>query len=108
MYDGYTALDLNELAQTSDYNSLNPGTMATFLDYKYATPDIVYKANSQVDAMITDMRQSDPYKAAVKELEVVRGKEISIGKHTHVNSMRLTLKLPVISLLRCIVLLLVL
>ena len=80
MYDGYTALDLNELAQTSEYNNLNPGTMATFLDYKYATPDVVYKANSQVDAMITDLRQSDPYKAAVKELEVVRGKEVSIGK----------------------------
>lgn len=80
MYDGYTALDLNELAQTAEYNNLNPGTMATFLDYKYATPDVVYKANSQVDAMITDLRQSDPYKAAVKELEVVRGKEVSIGK----------------------------
>ena len=81
MYDGYTALDLNELAQTSEYNNLNPGTMATFLDYKYATPDVVYKANSQVDAMITDMRQSDPYKAAVKELEAVRRKEVSaIGK----------------------------
>ncbi len=79
VYDGYTSLDLNELAQTSDYVSLNPGTMASFLDYRYATPDIVYKANSQVDALITDMRQSDPYKAAVKQLEVVRGKEISIG-----------------------------
>jgi hypothetical protein len=45
MYDGYTALDLNELAQTSEYTSLNPGTMATFLDYKYATPDVVYKAS---------------------------------------------------------------
>ena len=55
MYDGYTALDLNELAQTAEYNSLNPGTMASFLDYKYATPEVVYKASDAVDTQIKDM-----------------------------------------------------
>ena len=80
MYDGYTALDLNELAQTAEYNNMNPGTMATFLDYKYATPDVVYKANTQVDGLITDLRNSDPYKAQVKIINDIRTREAKIGK----------------------------
>ena len=72
MYDGYTALDLNELAQTAEYNSLNPGTMASFLDYKYATPEVVYKASDAVDTQIKDMRAGAEYAAAEKALETAQ------------------------------------
>ena len=69
VYDGYTALDLNEFAQTSAYNNLNPGTMATFLDYKYATPKVIAEASNLVDTQIRDKRASVEYKALEKEIE---------------------------------------
>ena len=72
LYDGYTALDLNELAQTAEYTSLNPGTMATFLDYKYATPEVVYKASDAIDTQIRDMRAGEEYIAAKKAVDVAR------------------------------------
>ena len=60
IYDGYTALDLNEMAQTSAYTSLQPSTFVSF-QQNFFTPDVAEGAVVTLDRLLAKPKLDPDY-----------------------------------------------
>lgn len=62
MQDGYTAYDINQMAQQQDYESLVPGTFITFNDVKFFNPSTDMDDFSRTFRnLISDVEDSDEF-----------------------------------------------
>ena len=70
IYDGYTALDLNEMAQTSAYTSLQPSTFVSF-QQNFFTPDVAEGAVVTLDRLLAKIKLDPEYIRLTKDRDVL-------------------------------------
>ena len=70
MQDGYTAYDINQMAQQQDYESLVPGTFITFNDVKFFNPSTDMAPFTRTFTnLVSDLEDSSNYKNLVNEIK---------------------------------------
>lgn len=62
MYQGMTALDLNEMAQSAEYSSLIPGTMASFTS-NLIDPSVIENVSTTLNSLTAKVKVSPEYVA---------------------------------------------
>ena len=62
MYQGMTALDLNEMAQSAEYSSLIPGTMASFTS-NLIDPTVIENISTTLNSLTAKVKVSPEYVA---------------------------------------------
>ena len=73
MQDGYTAYDINQMAQQQDYESLVPGTFITFNDVKFFNPSTDMASFTRTFTnLVSDVEDTADYKSLLTDMQAVK------------------------------------